>query len=101
VRSGLLNNYEGSLVAGDYHNGPLSVLMPFGLWGAIAVAWLLAAGVKVLYDNFRYGDVRLRLINTALLSFFLAEIFSVPYCVRRLEFAVVVFFGNSWPQCQP
>src|SRR5208282_5663998 len=40
----------------DYHNGPLSVLIPFGLWGGIAVLWFFAAALWVMYRNFRYGD---------------------------------------------
>jgi hypothetical protein len=32
------------MYAGDYHNGPLSILIPFGLFGMIAFLWLLGAG---------------------------------------------------------
>ena len=49
ARTGLISNYEGAMLAGDYHNGPLSILMPFGMFGAIAFLWLLGAGLKVLY----------------------------------------------------
>jgi hypothetical protein len=49
--------------SGDYHSGPLSVLMPFGLWGGIAVLWLFGASLYVLYQNYRYGDPELRTLN--------------------------------------
>src|SRR6266496_4489170 len=34
IRRGLAKDYENSMLAGDYHNGPLSVLLPFGMFGA-------------------------------------------------------------------
>ena len=64
---------EGSMVAGDYHSGPLSTIIPLGLWGAIGFLWLLAAGVRVLYRNYRYGAPALRQINTFFLAFFIAQ----------------------------
>ena len=41
--------WEGAAMAGDYHNGPLSVLIPFGIWGLAAFVWLLVAGARFLY----------------------------------------------------
>jgi hypothetical protein len=93
TRTGVLNSYELSIVAGEYHNGPLSVLIPFGLWGAIAFVWLLGAGVKVLYWNYRYGDARLRKVNMALLSFFLALCFFFFFVVGAITAQLPVFLG--------
>jgi len=73
VKMGIFQSYEESILAGDYHNGGLSVLMPFGIFGAIAFLWMLAAGIKVLYCNYRYGDSRLKSINAFLLSYFMAQ----------------------------
>jgi len=64
---------EESLVAGDYHSGPLSTIIPLGLLGAAAFLWLLGAGIKALYRNYRYGDPALRLVNTFFLAFFIAQ----------------------------
>ncbi len=58
----------------DYHNGPLSVLIPFGIWGGITVLWFLAAGLRVTYCNFRYGDSSLQTVNTFLFVAFLVYI---------------------------
>ncbi len=55
----------------DYHNGPLSVLIPFGIWGGIAVLWFLASGLRVTYCNFQYGDASLQTANTFLFVAFL------------------------------
>jgi hypothetical protein len=93
TQSGLLNNYELSIVAGDYHNGPLSVLIPFGMFGAIAVLWLLGAGVKVLYWNYRYGDARLRQVNMTLLSFFLTQCIFFFFVFGAISSQLVMFLG--------
>jgi O-Antigen ligase len=81
-----LSNYTGTIaelseddnwaaVSGDYHSGPLSVIIPFGIWGVIALFWFLWAAFRLLYRNFRYGDPALRIINTFLLASFAVKIF--------------------------
>ena len=64
----------GSAIAGDYHNGPLSVVLPFGIWGVIGFIWFLIAAGRALQANFRYGDPALRTVNTFLLAYFLAYV---------------------------
>lgn len=64
---------SGAVVAGDYHSGPLSVVIPLGIWGAIGFLWLLWSGGRLLYLNFRYGDPALKTINTFLLAAFITE----------------------------
>jgi len=68
------NPYEVISVNGDYHNGPLSVIIPFGIFGTIGFIWFLIAAGRFLYQNYRYGDVRLRRINTFFLAFFLTKV---------------------------
>ena len=70
-------------LAGDYHSGPLSVLIPFGIWGAAAFIWFLVAACRVLYRNYKYGDPGLRVINAFLLASF----------VSRVIFFFVIFGG--------
>jgi hypothetical protein len=65
---------EGAELAGDYHNGPLSLLIPFGLPGTISFVWFLVAAYKVLKNNYLFGDQAFRRINTFLLAYFLAKI---------------------------
>jgi hypothetical protein len=64
---------QAEVVAGDYHSGPLSVIIPLGIWGVAGFLWLLGAGVHVLYRNFRYGDPALRNINAYFLAYFLMQ----------------------------
>jgi hypothetical protein len=63
-------------LAYDYHNGTLSVLIPFGIWGAITFLWFLIAGLWVMFRNFRYGDPALQSVNIFLFAdFFVTFVF--------------------------
>ncbi|MDW8308188.1 MAG: O-antigen ligase family protein [Verrucomicrobiales bacterium] len=63
----------GAMIAGDYHNGPLTLLIPLGIWGAIAFLWFLVASFRVLWNNYRYGDPALHRVNSFLLVYFVAR----------------------------
>jgi hypothetical protein len=63
----------GTILVGNYHNGPLSILIPFGLYGMIAFVWFLIAGLRVLHRNWQFGDPALRNVNTLLLAAFAAH----------------------------
>lgn len=65
---------RGAYIAGDYHSGPLSVVMPLGIWGVLAFLWFLWAGGRALWMNYRYGIQALRRINTFLLASFCAKV---------------------------
>jgi hypothetical protein len=93
TQHGLLTSYESSILAGDYHNGPLSVLMPFGIFGAIAFVWLQVAGIKVLYCNRRYGDPRLKLINDFFLSYFLTQCVFFYSVIGALSTGLPLYLG--------
>jgi hypothetical protein len=93
VDLGVLPNYTVAITVGDYHNGPLSVLIPFGIWGALAFLWLLGAGIKVLYCNRRYGDSRLRLINDLLFGYFLTQCLFFFFIFGDLSSQLSLFLG--------
>lgn len=63
----------GMNLAGDYHNGPLSVIIPFGIWGVLGFLWFLVASIRALWKNYKYGEADLRKINTLLMCYFLAK----------------------------
>jgi hypothetical protein len=64
----------GFTLSSDYHSGPLSLIIPFGLWGCLAFIWFLVASIKVLWANYKHGDPDIRHINTFLLSLFISKI---------------------------
>jgi hypothetical protein len=70
---------RGSFIAGDYHNGPLSVIMPLGIWGVLTYLWVIIAGFKVLWRNYRYGDRDLCAVNTYLLTSYIVGV--ITFCL--------------------
>jgi hypothetical protein len=75
IGAGVGSDPGGQLtLAGDYHNGPLSVIIPFGIWGAIAFLWFIVAAIRVLWANYKYGDPEMRKINSFLISYFIAKV---------------------------
>lgn len=72
---GHAEGYEGAMLAGDYHSGPLSLIIPLGLPGVFAFLWFLWASLKVLRQNYQYGDPELRTINVFLYANFIVRIF--------------------------
>jgi len=73
LRRGLAKDYEMALLVGDYHSGPLSILIPFGIAGLLGFLWLMVASIRLLYRNHRFSDPALQNINTFLLSYFVAR----------------------------
>jgi hypothetical protein len=70
-------------LAGDYHSGPLSLIIPFGIFGTIAFLWFLYASFRVLYHNYQFGEPAYRSPNAFLFGLF---------CVKVVFFFVV--FGG-------
>jgi O-antigen ligase len=74
LRRGFIMPYETSMIAGDYHNGPLSIIVSLGIIGSIGVILFLATSVRVLWRNMRYGDADIQNINTFLFSLFIGRL---------------------------
>jgi hypothetical protein len=84
---------EATELAGDYHNGPLSVIIPFGIFGVIGFVWFLVAAGRVLYQNYRYGSPDLRLLNTFLFAYFCIRIFFFFVIFGSLVTDLAMFAG--------
>jgi hypothetical protein len=87
------DRYASVIFSGNFHNGPLSVLIPFGLYGVIAFVWFLAAGLRVLHRNWKFGSPALHRVNTLLLAAFVAH--TIVFCVvyGALETDMAIFTG--------
>ena len=87
------NTAEGAIMVGDYHNGPLSVVIPLGIAGVIGFLWFLAAGYRMLLNNFRHGDAEVRQINAFLLSYFVARVVFFVTIFGSLHGELAMFTG--------
>jgi hypothetical protein len=67
-------SFEQAAFTGAYHNGLLSVVIPFGAAGLIALAWLMIAGARFLYTMYQECAPALRKINAFLFALFLARV---------------------------
>ena len=77
-RRNRVSSQELSMLAGDYHNGPLSVIIPFGIWGAVGFCWFVVVGIRALYLNYQHGDEKLKKFNRFLLAYFIARL--IVFC---------------------
>ena len=94
TRRGFISDFEGLYIAGDYHSGPLSVLVPLGIPGALAFTWLLVAGMYALYRNHRYGPPELQKINTFLFTFFVTQTFFYIFVYGAFTNGLAIFTGT-------
>ena len=74
VTRGFANSSDIAALAGDYHNGMLSLLIPFGIWGVLVFGWLFWVAGKILHANYRYGAPEIKRINTLLFALFLTRL---------------------------
>ena len=86
-------SFEEAAYAGAYHNGLLSIIIPFGAAGLICFLWLLAAGTRFLYTMYKSGASELRHINTFLLALFLARILVFFFIFGSLYVELFYFTG--------
>jgi len=91
---------EALAISGDYHSGPLSTLVPFGIWGAIGIVWLQLAGLRIVLRNYRYGDPALKTVNAFLLVYFCIRVFGFYFIFGAFsndvgEFAKTVAFSAA------
>lgn len=85
--------YEPALIAGDYHNGPLTLIIPFGIWGVLAFLWFCLASLRVLVRNLKFGDPEIKNINTFLLVCFLANLVYFIFVFGAFYLDLVRFAG--------
>lgn len=93
VRRGQMPSEEVTMMAGDFHNGPLTTIIPFGIWGALGLAWFFVAGLRALMANVRYGDGSLRSVNVLLLSYFSAKMLMFLFVFGSFYMELAQFTG--------
>lgn len=86
---------EALALSGDYHSGPLSTLMPFGVWGGIGILWLMGATFFVVYRNYRYGDAEMRTLNIYLLASCISSIIAFFFIFGAFNNAMASYGGMA------
>jgi O-antigen ligase len=84
---------EGAELASDFHNGPLSLLIPLGIFGVIGFLWFLGASFRVLLNNYRHGLPEHRRINTFLLAYFVTKVFMFMVIVGSFQNDLALYTG--------
>lgn len=88
-----VNAAQSAILAGDYHNGPLSLIIPLGIFGVIGFVWFLFAGFRVLLNNFRHGDPELYQVNAFLLAYFTGRVIFYFVVFGAFYVELMIFTG--------
>lgn len=80
-------------LSSDYHNGPLSVILPFGIWGVIVFAWFLIASNRIMYRNYRYSSPELKTLNTFLFTTYVIATINFLFLFGSLADGMAGFVG--------
>ena len=80
-------------LASDFHSGPLSTIIPFGIWGVLLWLWFWVAGFFVVWRNYRNGIPELQYINRFLFATFVVKIFTFLFIFGDLVVDMAAFSG--------
>ena len=86
--------YAGAILSGDYHSGPFSVYMIFGIWGTLAFLAFVSVALRALYLNYRYGPDELRVINRFLFAYFLGRLIFFLGAFGTMSYDLYLFTGT-------
>lgn len=84
---------SGAELVGDYHNGPLSVILPLGLPGTFAFMWFILASLRAVYQNYQYGNPALKVVNRFIFAYYLARVVFFFTVFGSLYSDLAVFTG--------
>jgi hypothetical protein len=74
LRRGFIQSYEGTMISGEFHSGPLSLLIGFGIPGSVTFIAFLFAGWRVVRHNHLNGSPELRAINIFIHACYLCRV---------------------------
>lgn len=93
IRRGMFTAYEDTLVSGNYHNGLLTLIIPFGLPGTVAFVAFICASWRVLRRNYLHGSPQLQRVNTFLIAYFTARLIFYTFFYGQFDLDLMVFTG--------
>jgi hypothetical protein len=80
-------------LASEFHSGPLSVVIPLGLWGVATWLWFWIAGFYVVWRNFRFGDSDLRHVNNFIFASYIMKFIMFIFVAGNLVNDMAGFTG--------
>lgn len=92
-KRGISTHFDPAIISGDYHSGPFSILITFGIFGALAFLWFMAAAIRVLWRNYRYSEPEILNINRFFFAFFLARFVYYLVIFGALHVDLPTFIG--------
>ncbi len=79
---------EGSLaLSSDFHNGMISLVIPFGIWGVLTAVWFILAGLWVMWRNMKYCRPEIKLACSMLFVMYFYEALNFLSCFAGLQIA--------------
>lgn len=93
VLRGRAPGYQGAILSGDFHSGPLSLYVPFGSFGVLAFLAFVVTSIRALYLNFRYGDEELSVINRFLFAYFVGHVLFFIFAFGVFSYQLCTFTG--------
>jgi len=69
----LPGTYRESILSGNYHNGPLSIVIPFGIWG-LAASYGSSLPPYATSTGITGAARPLQTVNTFILAYFIARV---------------------------
>jgi hypothetical protein len=94
VRRGRAPGYQGAILSGDFHSGPLSIYVPFGSIGVLTFLIFVFASIRGLYLNMRHGDEELRVINRFLFAYFTGHVIFFIFAFGAFSYQLCSFTGT-------
>jgi hypothetical protein len=91
MRRGIFTSYEDTLISGNYHQGLLTLIIPFGIFGVIALVWFCWSSLKILHYHYRHGSPALHKINTFLLAYFYTRLVFYFVLYGQFDLDLVIF----------
>jgi hypothetical protein len=93
AQRGIARSYAAAMISSDYHQGILTLIIPFGIWGMLAFLAFCVASLRVLYRNYRYSPPELQLINRFLLAYFTGRLLFYFIFYGEFDLDLMLFTG--------
>jgi len=93
AQRGFAKPWNWAILTSSFHNGPLSLIIPLGIWGVAAFAWFVAATLRYMLWAARQGDPDLRSANTTILALFVARLVLFAFVFGNLPTDLYIFAG--------